>query len=125
MVDTRLTMQLGDLNYEHNSRKFSEISLTVLSSSNYILPQDHFTIRKFVCDNFMIKLTSIVIKRRKFVPKQQKYLLHTIVLQKPAQTRSKNTAHFYYIYLYRCEYSDDYKSQTHFHPNILFLYKHK
>ena len=73
----------------------------------------------------MRQLTSIVIKRRKVISKRRKYPVHAIVLLNPAQIRSKNTVQFYYNYLYRREYSYDYKSPTYFCPNILYLYKYK
>ena len=50
--------------------------------------------------------------------------MHAIVLRKPAQIRSKKTAQFWYLYLYRHEYSDNYKSPAYFRPNILYLYEH-
>ena len=107
------------------AEKFSEISLIVPFSSDYILPQYHFTIINFIWASFMSQLTSIVIKRRKVRSKIRKYPVHVIVIQKPAQIRYKKTAQLYYIYLYGREYSDDYKSPAYFRTNILYLYKHE
>ena len=106
------------------AEKVSEISLIMQSASYSILPQDHFIISNFVSASFMIQLTSIVIKRIKVRSKGRKYPVHEIVLQNPAQIRSRNTTQFYYLYLYRREYSDYYKSPVHFRPNTLYLYGH-
>ena len=104
--------------------RFSEISLIVASSSNDILPQNHFTIINFFLASFMIQLTSIVINRRKLRSKILKYSVHAIIPRKPAHIRSKITTKLYYLCLYGCEYSVDYKSTAYFCPNILYLYRH-
>ena len=106
------------------AEKVSKILLIVPSIPNYILPKDHLTIINLVLTSFMIQLTSIVSKRIKFRSKRRKYPMHTIVLRKPAQIRSKKTAQFWYLYFYIHEYSDNYKSPAYFCPNILYLYEH-
>ena len=44
------------------AEKFSEISLIMPSTPNYILPQDHLTMKFFVWASFMGQLTSIEIR---------------------------------------------------------------
>ena len=48
---------------------------------------------------------------------RSKYPVHAIVLQNPAQIRSKKTAHFLHIYWYKREYSDDHISPMYFYTN--------
>ena len=92
--------------------------------SDSILPQDHYTISNFTSASFMRQITSILGKIRKVRSKRQKYLMHRILLWNPVQIRSKDTAQFYDLYLYGCEYLDYYKSPVHFRPNTLYLYGH-
>ena len=74
-----------------------KLSLLMPSTSDNILPQDHFTISNFVSASVMIQLTSIVIKRSKVIKKTQKYPLHAIP-QNPVHIRSKKIAQLYHFY---------------------------
>ena len=53
--------------------KVSQISFIVPLAPDYILPQDHCTIRFFLWATFMVQLTSIVRNRRKVRTKRRKY----------------------------------------------------
>ena len=117
-------MQLDDLNYQPHDGKIIRnlIDLAIGVYLYHTLGPLHY--QKLCLSQFHEPNHINCDKNKKIEIKRQKYPVHAIVLRKPAQIRSKNTAQFYYLYLYGCEYSDDYKSPAYFCPNILYLYGH-
>ena len=125
MVDTRSNIQLSDLNYKpHGGKSLQNLIDHTISVRLY--PTQVSLHHQKLCLGQFHEPNHINCKQnKKREIKRQKHPVHKIVLRKPTQIRSKNTAQLFSLYLYGREYSDDQKPPAYFCPNILFLYEHK
>ena len=107
MVDTRSNMQLVDLNYKpHGGKSLQNLIDHTISVRLY--PTQVSLHHQKLCLGQFHEPNHINCKQnKKREIKRQKHPVHKIVLRKPTQIRSKNTAQLFSLYLYGREYSDD------------------